>query len=383
MAWLAPILVLGLVILVHEAGHFWAAKLFGVYAPRFAIGFGPALWRRRWGETEYVIGVLPLGGYVRMATREDAATSVLEGELDESKGKKEPLDPNAMIPFGPKPVPSDRWFESKPLWQRAIIMLAGVTMNVVLAVVVAASVLTFYGRPYVHPVVNTVVPGMPAERAGLQHGDSIIAVNGVTTATWNDVASAVAANPQREIRLEFVRAGDRASVTLTPDTGTVQDPVTGEPRVVGRIGVWPVDAIGRERLGPIAGLAAGTAATWNMGYSVLRVLKALVTGRIGVSSLGGPVAIARTSVAAARTGLVDLFGLIAFLSINLAILNLVPLPLLDGGQLVLQVAESAKGKPFSDRTREWIARIGLAAILALLLVVTFNDLKALAKSWFG
>ena len=170
MAWLAPLLVLGLVILVHELGHFWAAKIFGVYAPRFAIGFGPALWRKRWGETEYVIGVLPLGGYVRMATRDDEATVAIEGELDESKGtKKEPLDPGAMIPFGPNPVPANRWFESKPLWQRAIILLAGVTMNVVLTVVVAIGIFAAYGRPYLRPVVASVVAGKPAAKAGVKH----------------------------------------------------------------------------------------------------------------------------------------------------------------------------------------------------------------------
>src|SRR5688572_4902483 len=159
MSLLAPILVLGLVILVHEAGHFWAAKFFGVYAPRFAIGFGPTLWSKRWGETEYVIGALPLGGYVRMATRDDEAASVLEGDLDEAKGKEKgkEFDPDAMIPFGPKPVPKERWFESKPLWQRAIILLAGVTMNVLLALVVVISTVYFYGRAYLRPVVGMVV----------------------------------------------------------------------------------------------------------------------------------------------------------------------------------------------------------------------------------
>ena len=135
LAILAPILVFGLVIFVHELGHFIAAKAVGVYAPRFSIGFGPALFRKRRGETEYILAALPLGGYVRMASRHDAETAFLEGGNEEqsARASDDPeYDPNAMIPFGPKPVPENRWFESKPLWARIVIMIAGVVMNVVL-----------------------------------------------------------------------------------------------------------------------------------------------------------------------------------------------------------------------------------------------------------
>ena len=150
LAILAPILVFGLVIFVHELGHFIAAKAVGVYAPRFSIGFGPALFRRRRGETEYVLAALPLGGYVRMASRHDAETAFLEGGNEEQNARtvNDPgYDPNAMIPFGPKPVPENRWFESKPLWARIVIMIAGVVMNVVLAVVVAIG-LVFHNGQY-------------------------------------------------------------------------------------------------------------------------------------------------------------------------------------------------------------------------------------------
>jgi regulator of sigma E protease len=384
MALLAPILVLGLVILVHEAGHFWAAKIFGVYAPRFAIGFGPALWRKRWGETEYVIGALPLGGYVRMATRDDDATVALEGELDESKGKtKAPLDPDMMIPFGSKPVPADRWFESKPLWQRAIILLAGVTMNIVLAVVVAIGIFAAYGRPYLRPVVESVVPGKPAANAGMLAGDSITAVNGRGTPTWSDVFEAVSASPGREVAITVVRQGRELALRMTPEEVTDTDVVSGLPRQAGRVGMQRVAAPGRERVSLIAAVPLGTAAAWRLGTSVVDVLKGLVTGHISVTQLGGPIAIARTSVAEAKRGWESLLTLIAFLSVNLAVLNLVPIPLLDGGQLLVQTAETVKGSAFTDRTREWIARVGLAAIAALFLVVTFNDLKALVGSWLG
>src|SRR5215207_11697666 len=152
LALVAPILVFGLVIFVHELGHFVAAKLVGVYAPRFSIGFGPALFRKRRGETEYVIALLPLGGYVRMASRHDAEAALLEGGSEEGSALKPGdvgYDPEAMQPFGPRPVPEDRWFESKGLLARLFIMIAGVVMNVALAFVVFAVLNVRYGEPVV------------------------------------------------------------------------------------------------------------------------------------------------------------------------------------------------------------------------------------------
>jgi regulator of sigma E protease len=382
------------VILVHELGHFWAAKLFGVYAPRFSIGFGPTLWAWRRGETEYVLAAIPLGGYVRMATRDDEATTAhgptaqaivarVEGGPDTAKGSKAvALDPTAMIPFGPNPVPPERWFESKPLWQRVIILLAGVSMNVVLAVVVLASIFGVLGRPHVRPIVEAVVDTMPAARAGLLAGDSIATVDGVAMTSWAGVVSVVSQAPGRPVRIGVVRSGATVEITVTPEPAVDTNLVTGEPVTVGRIGMQAPEAI-RVRVNPAQAAVLGTQATWRMGVSVLQVLKGLVTGSIGVNQLGGPVAIARSSVQAAQSGLENLFVLIAFLSVNLAILNLVPIPLLDGGQILLQSAEAAKGSPFSDRAREWYARIGLAAIATLFIVVTFNDIKALVVGWIS
>src|SRR3954471_24859992 len=191
MALLAPILVFGLVIFVHELGHFLAAKAVGVYAPRFSIGFGPSIFKFRRGETEYILAWLPLGGYVRMASRHDAETAFLEGGSEEQSTRREEdpdYDPNAMIPFGPKPVPEHRWFESKPLWARIVIMIAGVVMNVVLAIVVATMLAFHYGR-LVYPGTTIGAVRAPAgapEVAQLQSGDTIRSINGTAVGTWND-----------------------------------------------------------------------------------------------------------------------------------------------------------------------------------------------------
>jgi regulator of sigma E protease len=396
LTWLAPVLVFGLVVLVHEAGHFMAAKLLGVYAPRFSIGFGRPLWRRRRGETEYVIGWLPVGGYVRMASREDEATAFLEGGSEVSSAqrvqelahgvptesvpaRREDWDPSAMVPFGPQPVPENRWFESKPLWARLIILLAGVTMNVVLALVVSVGLFAGYGRPYIPAVVDSIVPGRPAERAGFQRGDSIVAVNGTPIRRWSEVIATVSQSAGRPVAIDVMRNGQRVSLRVTPELVPDTNQITGSPQQIGRIGAASRNRIIRESLTLPAAVAAGWTATWAMGAGVIEVVKGLLTGQVSVSQLGGPIQIARSSVEAARSGLETLFSLIAFLSINVAILNLLPIPILDGGQILLNVAETIKGSAFSARTREYILRAGLVAIALLFALVMFNDLKGLLK----
>ena len=393
LAWLAPVLVLGIVVFIHELGHFLAAKWTGVYAPRFSVGFGPALWKMRRGETEYVLAALPLGGYVRMASRDDETMALIEGggspegtakghsevQGAEAEAKPKDWDENAMVPFGPKPVPADRWFESKPLRARLVIMLAGVTMNVVLTLVVSTGVYSYYGRSYVPAVIDSVVVGMPAAQAGLQQGDSIVAINGVKVRAWNDMLTTISASAGTPVSFDVRRNGVSRVLTITPVAQQGADVYTGKEVTEGRVGAFAKNKVERVRLGPLAAAGAGWNATWSMGQSVVGVLGGLLRGTISVKNLAGPVGIVRTSVAAARSGFESVWALVAFLSINLAVLNLLPIPILDGGQVLMTIAESAKGSPFSVRTRENVMRVGLAAIVALFAVVMFNDLVALFR----
>ena len=397
LSWLAPIFVFGLVVLVHELGHFMAAKWLGVYAPRFSIGFGPALWRRRFGETEYVLSALPLGGFVRMASREDESTAFLEGGSEQPKvpavgassaptiagephaveaATPKDWDPNAMVPFGPKPVPEDRWFESKPLWGRLIIMLAGVTMNAILAFVVYSGLYVANGRAYIPAVVDSIVTGRPADRAGLQKGDSIVAVNGSPVKMWTQVTERISESAGQEMTLDVIRGGRPVTVRVTPelradtsDIGTLEN--------VGRIGAASTRDVARESLSLVESAVAGWNETLDKGGSVIRVVAGLVTGKVSVSQLGGPITIGRVSVEAAQYGFQTLLSLVAFLSINVAVLNLLPIPILDGGQILLNVAEGVKGRAFTARTREYIMRVGLVAIALLFALVMFNDVKGL------
>lgn len=462
LAWLAWLPLFGIIVFVHELGHFLAAKLTGVYAPRFSVGFGPALIRKRWGETEYILAVLPLGGYVRMASRTDEATAFIEGGNEEGEAAARPRDwdPNAMAPFGPRPIPAHRWFESKPLWQRLVIMLAGVAMNGLLALVVCIGLAASYGRtvvttrvigavpaemrvapgsvalqpgdtlaavdgrrvrhwtdayqaldasrdatvdvttqrgttrvdlgepgserrdyvlgalePYIPPVIDSVIAGKPAARAGMRAGDSVVAVSGIPVRTFSDIVRQVSANPGRELAITVARGGvaEPLELRVRPDSVEDQDPRTGAARVIGRMMAIPRDATTREPLSGGAAVRSGARQTWAMITSVTRALGGFFTGEVSVRQLGGPIAIGKASVSAARSGVAEFFTLLAFLSVNIAIFNLLPVPVLDGGQVVLNIVEAAKGSPFSDRTREAILRVGILLIGLIFVVAMFND----------
>ena len=376
LTWLAPIIVFGLVVFVHELGHFIAAKLTRVYAPRFSIGFGPALLKKRVGETEYILAALPLGGYVRMASREDEATAFLEGGNENSATRpgnpKDGWDPNAMIPFGPKPIPESRWFESKPLVARLFIMLAGVTMNALLAYFIYVGLLLHSGLPTPVPVAAIVTPGKPAAQAGIQAGDSIATLNGRPLERWETLLDTIGASAGRPMELGIVRQGKPIQVTVTPAAETVPDPRTGVKRTLGRIGM-----VASEGFIPISvGDAFGEA--WHLtvdnGSKIFAALGALVHG-FGVSDLGGPIAIAQVSVQAARGGIETLLLLVALISINVAVFNLLPIPILDGGQILLNIAETIRGSAFSTQTRERILKGGLLIIGLLFVTVMFNDIS--------
>jgi regulator of sigma E protease len=467
LAWLAPILVFGLVIFVHELGHFLAAKSVGVYAPRFSIGFGPALWRRRRGETEYVLAAFPLGGYVRMASRHDEATAFMEGGSEEAtkKAQDDPdFDPEAMIPFGPKPVPENRWFESQPLWARLYILVAGVTMNLLLGLLVAIGLTAHFGKPVIPvrpigavrpiegkawlsginvgdtlkrvngqevvtwtdaisriarstdsvtletnrasvtvpvngagsptaesvalaidyalpPVIGDLITTEAGAKAGLKAGDTVVTLNGGRIAAWAEMVVVVARSAGKPVTFEVARADGRHTLEVTPRAMDGVDPITGDRGQVGKLGAYPPDISTREPVSAGEAVAGGLRVTWAMGTGIIGTVRDLVTRRVAMDQLGGPIAITRASVAAARSGMENLWYLIALLSVNVAVLNLLPIPILDGGQILINVLESARRKPFTLQTREYILRGGLFFILLLFVFVMFNDAKALFFRW--
>ena len=473
---LAFVFVLGVVVFVHELGHFLSAKLTGVYAPRFSIGFGKALWRRRWGETEYILAAIPLGGYVRMASKEDETMAALEGgperpatapetvggsgtRVVEDQKRPSDWDPNALAPFGPIPVPEHRLFESKSLPARLLIMFAGVTMNVVLGFIVLSALAAYYGRPVITTgvigevsdaawarpyaaafqpgdtvltvddqrvarwsdvveaiaraegdsvvirtsrssvaiplegddapsrrdlyslltprlptVIEEVTDNSPAERAGLREGDSVVAVGGQPIVDWATVVERIQKSPGKPLPIEVARGGERLTLTVVPKSERQRDE-NGREVVVGKIGVGNTV---REPVSLGEAITSGWGATWDMAGSVIDVLHRLVTGRLSTDQLGGPIAIARASGSAAAAGFAQLLQLTAFLSINVAIFNLLPIPILDGGQILINLLQAVKGSPFSLRSREYMMRFGLAMIALIFALAMFNDLRRVA-----
>ncbi|WP_310570357.1 RIP metalloprotease RseP [Gemmatimonas sp.] len=385
--YIAPLLVFGLVVFVHELGHFLAAKLTGVYAPVFSLGWGNRLFGVRHGETDYRVSLIPLGGFVRMASQDDESMAGIEGGTDrgslaaaiERPADVAPAlwDANSMAPFGPKAVPADRWVENKSTSARVFILSAGVMMNILLTLVVSTSIYYRAGNTYVPAVIDSVVPGAPAAIAGLTGGDRIVGINGHPIRAWDEVLDEVAPVTSGTLSVEIQRGESRFTKELTPQTAVIDDPVTGAKKTVGRIGIQVRAATVNEKLSLVGAMTAGGDATWRMAKSVASVLGGLASGQVSAKNLGGPIQIARTSVQAAKSGPETLWSLIAFLSLNIAILNLVPIPVLDGGQILMVLAERIKGSAFSARVREGFARVGVLAVLALIVLVTFNDLRNL------
>ena len=370
----------GLVVFVHELGHFIAAKAVGIYAPVFSLGWGRRVWGMRRGETDYRLSLFPIGGYVRMASREDEAMAAFEGGGD--RGALEggtaqqgepgiPWDPAALVPFGPKAVPSNRWFESKPLWAKLVVMLAGVTMNFLLAMVVVAGVRMANGAPNPAALIGGVLPASPALAAGLQTGDSVTAIDGVRIADWAGLVAVVSDKQNVPLSFEYVRSGAVQRATITPAAATEMNPETGKERPVGLIGV----ASARISVGPIGGIVAGATYTWDTVISTLRVLGGLVSGKVSPNQLGGPIMIAQASFETAKAGgMTGVLMLLALISVNIAVLNLLPIPVLDGGQVILATLESVRGKPLGERAKGVMMYAGVGLVLLLLITTTFNDL---------
>jgi regulator of sigma E protease len=236
-----------------------------------------------------------------------------------------------------------------------------------------------YFRP---PVIDSVIPGEPAARAGFLAGDSVAAVLGQPVRQWDDVVRIVTAAPGRALSFDVVRRGQHVAVAVTPKSVEATDE-KGATTYVGKIGVAGRELITRGHVSVAQAFATGVDMTWSKATEVVQVVRDLLLGRLSVGQLGGPIAITRASVEAARLGLEWLLGLIAYLSVNVAVLNLFPIPILDGGQILLNVIESAKGSPFSMRTREYILRFGLVAIALLFVTVMYNDTRGPLAKMFG
>lgn len=334
------VVVLGLLITVHELGHFLVAKWSGVRVHEFAIGFGPALIKKRFGETLYAVRVLPLGGFVRMAGMEP--TETLPGDHD-------PAEDDA------------RAFHRRPIPYRFAIIAAGPLMNLLLAVLLNAIVISM-----VVVAVGNVVPESPAAEAGLLPGDRFVSVAGRSVITLDDVLSGIQQSGGEPIRIVVERDGERHQLWVEPKF----DPAQGVPM----IGIEVMMSHGDDRRPLFESLAAGAGQTWSSIVTLVQTLYLTVTGQVP-ADLAGPLGIYQMTGTFARSGTIAFLSFVAALSISLGILNLLPIPVLDGGGLLLLIIEAVRGKPLSPEARGTAQLIGLSLLLLILLYATFQDLS--------
>ncbi|MXW55881.1 MAG: RIP metalloprotease RseP [Gemmatimonadales bacterium] len=359
---LVTVLVLGVLIFVHELGHFAAAKSVGIDVPRFSIGLGPKMVGFRRGGTEYVLSWIPLGGYVKMAGMADEeVTSTLEGGGD-------PVE-TAAETAGRRPGPGPGDFDGKPLWARVFAISAGVIMNWLFAVVAFAALAM--GRGVFEPRIAEVAPGSPAAEAGLRSDDLIRRVDGAAVHDPTQVTMRIERRPGESIDIVVERGGEELTFVATPEAVEQYSDLTGESRTVGRVGI----TIGADggRAGPIAALGRGWSDTAYWSGAILQFLGDLVTGRSSAREVGGPILIGEISGRAARAGFWELLSFMAIISVNLAIFNLLPIPVLDGGHLLFLGIEAVRGRALSVQARVRFTTVGMFFVLALMVWAVGND----------
>lgn len=340
-------------VFFHELGHYAMGRVFGVKADAFSIGFGRpvAKWTDKRG-TEWRLGWLPLGGYVKFAGDMNAASQA---------------DPLARH--------EPHTLHAKPVWQRALIVAAGPLTNFVLAMVMLAGLFAAFGEPRILAEVGGFAPRSAAQAAGMKVGDRITSVDGQAVEDFEDLALIVQVKAGQAIPITVERAGRPVALTVTPVSENVKD-ITGAETRVGRIGVAPARV---DYVKPGIAELPAAAGRFTVGAveTMARTLWQIVSGQRSADELGGPVKVAAASNAVAEFGWVSFLYFMVMLSINLGFINLLPIPMLDGGHLALFAAEAARGRPVSERTQEWAFRSGLAFLLAFTVFVTVNDLAGL------
>jgi len=343
---LSAVVLLGVLIFVHEFGHFLFAKLLGFSVLKFSLGFGPRIWGFRRGETEYQIAAVPLGGFVKM--------------LGEEPGEE--LDP----------AQQDRAFSRQAVWKRMIVVAAGPVFNVAFAAVLFTA-LILAGVPTPAPVVGKVLEGTPAEGAGLRAGDRITAIDGEPIRYWEDMSVIIHDSPGRELTLGIRRGGESFEIRVTPEAKTVQN-VFGEDLEVGLIGISPADETETLTMPLHRAVPWALGKTWQWcELTVLAIVK-LIQKVIPADSLGGPILIMQMAGQRAAQGADSFFLFMAVISINLGVLNLFPIPILDGGHLAFMLIETLRGRPLSPRVMEIAQRTGLFIILGIMVFAIYNDL---------
>ncbi len=355
--------VLTIVVFFHELGHFWVARRNGVRVEAFSIGFGREIvgFNDRHG-TRWKLCVIPLGGYVKFYGDADAASTP---DFDTA---------NAMTA-----EERSQSFFHKTLGQRAAIVAAGPIANFILAIVIFAGVFTLFGKPITVPRVETIAAGSAAEKAGIQPGDLVLSIGGREIESFSDMQRIVGASAGASLPVVVERGGERLTLTAVPTIYEFRDRFGGTHRV-GRLGVSRSNKPGDtqiRRYDPFTATWMGVQETWFVIDRTFAYLGGVVMGTQSADQLGGPIRIAQVSGEAAQIGFVALLSLAALISVSIGLLNLFPIPMLDGGHLVFYAIEAIRGRPMSEKSQEMAFRFGLAVVLMLMIFATWNDIRGI------
>jgi len=352
------VVVIGPLVFLHELGHYFVGRWFGVHAETFSIGMGKEVtgWTDKRG-TRWRVSALPLGGYVKFA-----------GDMGPA-GRTDPAW--QALPEAEKA----RTFQGRPLWQRFLIVLAGPMTNFLVAILIFAGFFAVYGVPQTPALISGVVPQSAAAKAGIRPGDRIVAIDGRSISRFEELAIYVSVRPGQPMALDIDRAGRRIAMSATPAVRELKDDL-GNPQRVGLLGVSPGAEI-YERRGPAGIFSAAVRETAQTVRTMVDVIGQIITGSRPAKELGGAIQIARYSGETVSFGIVAIIHFMALISINLGFINLLPIPMLDGGHLLFYTIEGVFRRPLPERAHDWAFRSGLAMLLGFMVFVTFNDLGSL------
>ncbi len=341
------IVVLGVLIFFHELGHFLVARLFKVGVEKFSLGFGPRLFGKTVGGTDYRISVIPLGGYVKMVGEEPDA------EID------------------PADIP--RSFTHKHVFQRICIVAAGPLFNILLAIFIYYGFFQLYGLHVRQAVIGEVQADSPARQAGLESEDRILTINGAPIQNWDEMAEIIQESQGRALNLTIQRGETTLDKSVTPVLKPAVN-LFGQDIERYAIGIMSSDKYITKTLNPMEAFSQSLAHTYRIVELTLIGVYKLISGEISAKNLGGPIMIAQMAGDQAREGMENFISLIAFISINLAVVNFLPIPVLDGGHLLFFTIEALRGKPVSLRVREIAQQGGMFVLLLLMIFVMYNDI---------
>jgi len=354
------VVVLSILVFVHEFGHYWVARRCGVRIDAFSIGFGPELfgWTDRAG-TRWRIAMIPMGGFVKMFGDADAASR-----------------PDAQAASQMDEAARQVSFMHKKLWQKAAVVSAGPIANFLFAIVVMTALFATVGQPFTPPVVGKVQAESAAERAGLKPGDRVVSVDGAPVHRFEELQQMVSLDPGQPMNLEVARDGQTVSVVATPTIVDEKDRFGNVARI-GRLGVWPSGEVVIRHEDPATALWQATRETWSITANTLSVVWQMVIGVRGTEDLSGPIGIGQMSGEFWREGFIPLIHFVALLSISLGLINLFPIPVLDGGHLLFYAIEAVRGRPVSERALALGFRVGFALIVSFFVFVMWHDLVRL------